>query len=115
MSVAGKTISVTQAALTCSYAVSPTSLTFVADGSSASVTVTTSSGCGWTTAAVPSWMTATPTSQTGSGVVTLTAEANAGLARGASLTVAGTDVVVSQAAAPAAPVPSAPRNLRVVQ
>jgi len=63
---------------------------------------------------MPSWITMPATTQAGSGPLAYTIAANPGLARSATLTIAGRQVVVAQAAAATGVVP-APANLRVVR
>lgn len=104
ITVAGIAVSITEAGLTtppaCTYGVTPTSLSFGASGGSSSLNVTTPAGCSWTTTGGSGWVSATG-GGTDSGGVTVTASANTGSARTASLTVAGQIVTVSQEAAPA--------------
>jgi hypothetical protein len=81
--------------VTCSYSVSPTSLSFGAASGSAKVNVTASSGCSWTSSSSSSWAKVTG-SGSGSGSATVTVTSNGTTARSASLTVAGKTVSVSQ-------------------
>ncbi len=95
----------------CSYSVSgSTSIGF--SGGSGSVTVTTSPGCAWTAVSNSAWLTVTGgASGSGSGLVNYTAAANTGLARTATISVAGEFVILGQQAAPGAsvaPTASAP-------
>ena len=86
----------------CTYAVSPSALTFNAAAGSSSLTVTTDSTCGWNTSSGASWISVTA-GKTGSGTVTVTASANTGPSRTGTVTVAGVPVTVTQQA----PVPCA--------
>ena len=72
-----------------------------ASGASASVTVTTTSGCAWTASEAASWLTITSGgSGTTTGTVSYTATANTTTSpRSATLTVAGQSVTVAQDAA----------------
>ena len=45
--VAGQTFSVTQAAASCTYSISPASASAAAAGTSGTITVTTQAGCAW--------------------------------------------------------------------
>ncbi|MBA3297513.1 MAG: BACON domain-containing protein, partial [Acidobacteria bacterium] len=102
LTIAGQPFTVTQAeaAPTCAYALAPTSYSAPATGGPTSVAVATSSGCSWTTTGLPSWMTFTSGDGTGSGTgtVNLTVQANTGAARTATLTIAGRQFTISQAA-----------------
>ena len=79
----------------CSYSVSPTSLSFSTAGGSANVTVTTTSGCSWSSASSTSWVSAIGTA-TASGASKVSAQQNTGANRSSSVTVAGVKVPVSQ-------------------
>ena len=96
-------VSFSPVAVVCSYAVTPTTGTVVHDGTgTVAVTVTTNDGsCAWTVVFSAAWLTVTPTSGVGNGIVTLTAAANTGAVRTATVTVAGTAVTLTQDAAPA--------------
>lgn len=88
----------------CSYAVSPLAVTTPAPGGTASVAVTTSTGCTWTAVSGASWLSVTGgAAGTGSGIVALAVAPNLSTSsRSSSLTVAGQTVTVTQdAAAPA--------------
>ena len=89
-------------------------MTSGASGTSSTLAIATGSGCTWSASGMPSWITIPSTGQTGSGSLAYTVAANAGLARSATLTIAGRQVVVAQAAGDTGPVP-APANLRVVR
>jgi len=83
---------------TCTYTLSPTSMTMGAAGGAGTVSVATGSGCAWTASSSASWLTATGgTSGSGPGAVTVAVAANSGTAsRTGSLTVAGQAVSVTQ-------------------
>jgi len=99
VTVAGKTITVTQLGATASYGVAPAAWTVSHHGGGQVVAVSASlSDAPWTVTGLPSWMSATRSSGIGSGSVTLTAAANAGATpRSATVTVAGLPVSVTQA------------------
>jgi hypothetical protein len=101
LTIAGSTFTVTQAAGACSYTISPTSQTVSATGGNGTVTVTTTSGCGWSATSGASWVTISGgTGRTGSGSVTFTAASNTTTAaRTATLTIAGRSFAVNQSAA----------------
>jgi hypothetical protein len=111
VTIAGRTFTVTQQALTCTYAVTPGTLSVPAAGVTSSLSITTLASCAWTASGVPSWVTIATTGQSGPHQLSYTVAANTGPARSATLTVAGRPVVVNQTGAPAPPPPG---NLRVV-
>ena len=84
----------------CSYTVSPTTQSIAASGGNATVTVSTTSGCGWTAAANQSWVSVTSgASGNGNGTLAYTVAPNTTTAsRTATLTVAGRAVTLTQAA-----------------
>ena len=83
----------------CSYLLSSARFDAPAGGMSATVSVTSGSGCPWTAfSRSPFIAVSSGTSGSGSGVVTFVVNANDGPARSGSMTIAGQDVAVSQAA-----------------
>lgn len=90
------TITVTPGEATCDYAVSPTSDTFSADGDSVQIDIVTTAGCNWTAVPSAGWLSALPTSGTGSGSVMLSAGSNSGSGRSATATIAGHVVSIFQ-------------------
>jgi hypothetical protein len=84
--------------VTCSFSVSPPSLSFSARGGNGSVTVSTSGSCGWTATSNAAWVNITVGgSGTGSGTVGFTVSANgSGSLRSGTLTIAGQTVTVRQ-------------------
>ena len=99
ISIGPNTFTVSQAAAGCSYAVTPTSLSFGKNqGTSDPVSVTTSSGCTWTSTSNASWITVeTGASGTGSGTMTFGVSRNTAEARVGTLTIAGQTFTVTQA------------------
>jgi len=82
----------------CSYAINQSSLSFSALGGIGSIALTTQAGCQWTVANAPAWLEMTSaTGGAGNGVMTFSVPQNAGNARSATFSVAGTSVTVSQA------------------
>jgi peptidyl-Asp metalloendopeptidase len=79
----------------CSYAISPSSLSFSTSGGSAQVNVTTAAGCTWKATSNASWLVVGP-GGTGSGSVTLTATNNSGNSRSTSAVIAGLSATVSE-------------------
>ncbi|HMZ22283.1 MAG TPA: BACON domain-containing carbohydrate-binding protein, partial [Blastocatellia bacterium] len=97
LTVAGQTFTVTQAALQCSYAISPASQSFNATGGNGSVNVTAPNGCAWTAASNDSWITINSgATSSGNGAVSFTVAANTGGARNGSLLIVGQVFAVSQ-------------------
>jgi hypothetical protein len=101
LTIAGQTFSVTQAGTSCTFTISPTSLSAQAAGTNGSITVTTLPGCTWTSSSGATWATITAgASGTGSGTVNYSIAANpAGISRSTTLTVAGQTFSVTQAGA----------------
>jgi hypothetical protein len=66
MTIAGKTFTVTQDGLSCSYSISPVTENFSSSGGSGSVSVTTQDGCTWTATNNDGWIAIT-SGNTGSG------------------------------------------------
>ena len=99
--VAGQTVTIVQAANSCTYSVSPTTVSAAATGSNASVAVTTGSSCAWTATSTVDWITITGgASMTGLGSTNYTVAANlTGAVRTGTLVVAGQTVTITQAAA----------------
>jgi hypothetical protein len=102
LTIAGQTVTVTQAAVAvpCTYQVAPLQQSIAAPGGAGSpISVTAGPACTWTASTTASWITITSAvSQTGNGAVAFTVEANTGAARDGTLTIAGQTVTVSQAA-----------------
>jgi hypothetical protein len=101
ISVAGQTFTLSQAAVSCSYSISPANEAMAAAGGTSTITVATGGSCAWTSAANASWITiASGSSGTGPGTVRLNIAANTGAARTGTATIAAQTFTVSQAAAP---------------
>jgi hypothetical protein len=102
---------VNQAANTCSFTVNPASLNVAINGGSGSFTITTSSGCSWTTSSSVNWI-AVAGGGSASGIATYFIVANqGGTARTGTITIAGKTITVNEAGMPA---PNAPTGLRIV-
>jgi hypothetical protein len=100
VSIAGQTITVRQTALSCTFALSPTSQTFAEGGASGRFTVTTAAACSWSVSKSVPWIDVAQGTGTGSGDVTFTVQANTTTtARSGSITVGGQTFSVSEAAA----------------
>ena len=100
LTIAGQTFSVSQAGITCSYSVAPTTAPAPNTAGNGSVTVTTAAGCTWTASSSVSWMSITAGANgTGTGPVSYSFAANPTTqARSGVLTVAGQPVTINQAA-----------------
>ena len=102
LTVAGQTYTVTQAALSCTYSVSPTSQSVAASGGTGSTGITAPAGCAWTGVSNnTSWLTVTSgASGSGNGTVAFSAAANPTTGqRSGTLTIGGRTFTVNQAAA----------------
>ena len=83
--------------VTCNFALSSNTQTFLASGGSGTVNVITGSSCGWTAASNAGFITVTSgASGTGNGTVGFTVAANTGAARNGTLTIAGQTYTVNQ-------------------
>jgi uncharacterized repeat protein (TIGR01451 family) len=100
LTVAGQIITINQSGLSCGFTLGSTSQTFNAGGGPGSVTVTTSNGsCPWTATSNAPWLTVTSgPGATGNGTVTFTVSPNNGSIRVGSITIAGQNFGVTQAA-----------------
>jgi sugar lactone lactonase YvrE len=116
VTVAGQIVAVSEAAAaasTCTYSVSPLAPPAVpAAGGLVAVTIRTDAGCSWTITGVPSWITLVG-SASGSGPVSVNflIAPNSGAANQASISVAGSEVAISQSGVGTAPVLSAVGSL----
>ena len=106
LAIAGQDVMITQASAapaSCSFAVSPETLSPSAGGSSATVSVNTTPTCTWTATSSAPWIAVTGgASGAGAGSVWIEVAANPSAARSGTIVVAGRTVTVSQPAAPAA-------------
>jgi Viral BACON domain/Putative binding domain, N-terminal len=98
MTIAGGPFTVTQAPLSCSYALSATTQSFTSAAGTGSVTMNATNGCAWTANSNASWLTVTSgASGSGTGTVGFSASANTGTAaRTGTLSIAGQTFTVSQ-------------------
>lgn len=100
VTIAGRTYTVNQAAVSCSYSLSSTSTNVSAAPTTGSVNVNASNGvCPWTAVSnAPSWITITSAANgTGNGTVTFSIAANTtGAQRSGTLTIAGRTYTVTQ-------------------
>lgn len=100
--IAGKTLTVTQAGMPCTYTISPTQASVAAAASTGTITVSAVAGCSWSASSLASWITITSGgSGSGNGIVTYSVTANPGItSRSATITVAGQSFTVTQAGVP---------------
>jgi hypothetical protein len=116
VTVAGQTVAMSEAAIAvsnCTYSVSPLAPPAVAAaGGLVAVTIQTGAGCPWTITGVPNWITLVG-SASGSGPVSVNflIAPNSGAANQASISVAGSEVAISQSGVGTAPVLSAVGSL----
>lgn len=99
VTIAGKTLTVKQAALSCYYSLNPTTALAPTTGGSGSFAVTTSATCTWTATPDVTWLhiiAVQPASGTGPGQVRYLADANTGAARAGTITVANHSFTVVQ-------------------
>ncbi len=102
VTIAGQTLTITQAVPPCSYVISTTAQSVTAAAGTGAVTVTAASGCAWTATSSAAWLTVTAgATGTGTGAVSYSIAANTTpTARTATLTIAGQTVTVTQAGVP---------------
>jgi hypothetical protein len=101
VSVAGQTFTLSQAAVSCSYAINPASDAFAAAGGTSTIAVSTGGSCAWTSASNAAWITiASGATGSGPGSVKLTIAPNSGAARTGTASIAAQTFTVTQAAAP---------------
>lgn len=87
----------------CSVDISPRAFTLTPGAGVATFTVTAGAGCAWALSGVPTWATASAVSGTGSATVKLTATANTGVAREATVSLAGGSFSLKQSEDTVAP------------
>jgi Putative binding domain, N-terminal len=96
ITVAGKTVTVTQETGTCNFAVTPSTAAVPTAGGNGTIELTTAEGCGWTAESSVPWITLAVTSGSGPRSIGFTAEANSGLPREGTVTIAGERVTITQ-------------------
>ena len=98
MTIAGKTFTVNQVSASCTYSINPTGASIASGGGIGSFSITSGSGCTWTTASNDTWIAITSGgSGNGNGTVSYSVTANTGLARSGTISAAGKIFTVSQA------------------
>lgn len=112
ITVATKTVTVTQGAGSCTYTVSPGSVAVPQTGTAGTVSVVTGSACPWTATSNASWIQITR-GATGIGLGSFDYSVAATIAqRVGTITAAGQTVTITQAGKLP---PAAPRNFRIVR
>jgi M6 family metalloprotease-like protein len=98
LTIAGKTFSISQAAQSCSYSISPASANVGAGGGSGSFAVSSVAGCAWSASSDSGWLHVTGSaSGSGTGTVTFSVDANGSGPRTGHITVQGQVFTLSQA------------------
>jgi hypothetical protein len=98
LTIANQAFTVTQAALVCSYSISPGSQKVEAGAGTGTVAVSASGECPWTATSNEAWITVTSgASGAGDGAVTFSYTANGGKSRKGTLTIAGRTATIEQA------------------
>ena len=117
LTVAGQIVTVTQGTGSCSGTVTPLSFEVGSLATSRTLSVIAGTQCPWTATTAATWITITAgASGSGIGSVTFSVAANTtGVARNATLSVAGQSVAVSQTASGGSQPPTPPSNLRIVR
>lgn len=101
LTVAGQTLTITQAGAQCSYSLLSLSATVPATGGSGSVGVAAAQGCAWTASSNAAWLILNQSSGNGSGEVLFTALPNTGASeRTGTLAIAGQTFTVTQPGQP---------------
>jgi C1A family cysteine protease len=89
----------TQAGLSCTYAISPQTNSVPGTGGTGGVSIDSPNGCDWTAKSNASWITITsPSSGTGDGEIAYSIPSNNGSSRTGTLTISGQEYTVTQAA-----------------
>lgn len=93
-------LGVATAVAQCTYTLSSGGQVFPAAGGNATISVTVATGCSWSVANLPSWVSISgPGNGVGDGSVNYVVQANSGASRTATLSVGGAAFVVDQQAA----------------
>lgn len=107
IAIAGQSVTISQSAQACAFAVDPLSVSLDAGGGSGAINVTTAESCQWTAVSHAGWISLTGTTGRGSGSVRYSAGANGATAeRAGAVEVAGRTVSVTQAGSTPTPPPA---------
>jgi regulation of enolase protein 1 (concanavalin A-like superfamily) len=101
LDVGGQTVTVSQAAMACTYTLTPPNVSMSASAGTVAVTVNAAAAfCGWTAVSNAPWIAVSEGSTgTGNGTLALSVDANSAAARTGTVTIADQTFTVSQAAA----------------
>ena len=100
----GQRASVRQEAAACQFSISPQAVALGAAAASTAVTVTATASCSWTAVSNVPWLAVTGgAAGTGTGEVTVNAQANAGATRVGTVTIGGQTFTVAQSATATVP------------
>jgi hypothetical protein len=98
MTIAGRTFTVNQSNVACSYAIMPSSAMFSSSGGTADIMVTALDGCRWTAMSNDPWIMITAgSSGSGNGTVSYSVASNTSDARVGTITIADQIFLVTQA------------------
>jgi hypothetical protein len=99
ITIAGQSHTVSQAGVSCTYSISPASMSFPSGGGTGTVSVTAPNGCSWTTTGGANWISIiSGSSGSGNGTVIYSVLANTKKgARSTTITIAGEKHTVTQA------------------
>lgn len=102
ITIAGRSVTVTQSGVTCSYTFSPAAPSIGAAGGVIPVTVTANApDCSWTPSASASWLQVPSTARVGSGVLSISVDGHTRVTpRSATVSVGSSRVTVTQAGLP---------------
>ncbi len=116
LTVGGKAYTLTQAAGTCGFLLSPGSATVGGNGGNGTLALTTSTGCRWTAVTSASWLTLATTAGTGSATISFTAAKNqTGTTRSATVQAGGRTSTITQAVAVRPSKPKRPKVTVVIE
>ena len=98
ITAAGQTLTITQSGINCSFDLSSNTASFDSDGGSATVGMTSPTGCSWTASTNQSWITITAgASGSGDGSIAYTVDSNSTIqTRSGTITTAGQTLTVTQ-------------------
>ena len=98
ITAAGQTLTITQSGINCSFDLSSNTASFDSDGGSATVGMTSPTGCSWTASSNESWITITAgASGSGDGSIAYTVDSNSTIdTRTGTITAAGQTLTITQ-------------------
>jgi hypothetical protein len=97
LTIAGQTFTIGEPGIACSYSLSSAGASLASSGGAGTITVTAPSGCSWSAGANAGFLSVTPTSGNGTGMVSYQAASNTGIAnRAGTLTIAGQTFTITE-------------------